>query len=224
MIASTMVRLLVAASVALPLAAQEPEATLVRCAEGSNRPCLVAGVRLTPDQLRRASGLRVDSLAGAWRARFLGDSGLFARGRRSRGEEGQSSRLLMLIDVSGSMRNLGIGTVKLVVRDFLRTLDSLPAGSLRVAIAPFGSRSVAQRIKALASRLLLDALELPGRHLARQVGLLALQVFDREILGHGNSLREFCLFAGQESRLHQFFDQSFGRIAFKNATTEYKCL
>lgn len=186
MIASRMIWLLVAASVAVPLAAQEPEATLVRCAEGSNRPCLVAGVRLTPDQLRRASGLRVDSLAGAWRARFLGDSGLFARGRRSRGDEGQSNRLLMLIDVSGSMKNLGIGTVKLVVRDFLRTLDSLPAGSLRVAIAPFGSRSVAQRIKAAAfttpdsARLAIDALPDPD---TENTGLFSAVEMATERLG-----------------------------------------
>ena len=151
MIGSMAARLMAVAAIAVPLAAQEPpEATLLRCAEGSNRSCLVTNVRLTPEQLRRASGVRLDSLAAAWRARFLGDSGLFARGRRSRGDEGQSNRLLVLIDVSGSMKNLGIGTVKLVVRDFLQTLDSLPAGSLRVAIAPFGSRSVAPRIKGAA--------------------------------------------------------------------------
>lgn len=135
-----------------PLAAQEPpaEATLLRCAEGSNRPCLTAGVRLTPEQLRTASGIRPDSLAGAWRARFLADTGLYARARRARGEEPQNNRLLLLIDVSGSMKNLGIGTVKLVVRDFLQSLDSLPKGSLKVAIAPFGSRQVAPRIAAAA--------------------------------------------------------------------------
>ena len=168
MIGSMAARLIAVAAIAVPLAAQEPpEATLLRCAEGSNRSCLVTNVRLTPEQLRRASGVRLDSLAAAWRARFLGDSGLFARGRRSRGDEGQSNRLLVLIDVSGSMKNLGIGTVKLVVRDFLQTLDSLPAGSLRVAVAPFGSRSVAQRIKGAAfttpdsARLAIDVLPDP---------------------------------------------------------------
>lgn len=151
------------------LAAQQPvsEATLLRCAEGSKRPCLVANLTLSPEQLRAVSGIRPDSLAGAWRARFQSDTGMFARGRRGRAEEARGNRLLVLIDVSGSMKNLGIGTVKLAVRDFLQTLDSLPTGSLRVAVAPFGSRSVAARIAAAtfttpdSARLAIDRLPDP---------------------------------------------------------------
>ncbi len=125
------------------------EATLYRCAGGSTRPCLKASVVIRADQMRAASSVPADSLASSWRARFLGDSALGARGQRGRTKvDSVSNRLLLLVDVSGSMKkNLAMGTVKLAVQDFLMTLDSLPPGSVRVAVAPFGSLEVRPRIE-----------------------------------------------------------------------------
>jgi hypothetical protein len=86
------------------------------------------------------------SLLQAWRARFGRDTALLGFGQPL--PAGSVARILLLLDVSGSMKGTRIGTARLVLRQFLRSLDSLPAGAVRVAIAPFGSVEVAPRIEA----------------------------------------------------------------------------
>jgi len=152
-------------------AAQPPaaELALLRCSEGASRPCAALSVELSPDQITRASRLGADSLAAAFRARFMGDTGLLARARRGGAESPRDNRLLILVDVSGTMKNLGIGTVRLALQDLLATFDSLPAGAVRIAVAPFGSVQVASRIGAAAfttpdsARLAVDVLPTPDR-------------------------------------------------------------
>lgn len=151
------------------LAGQDGEVSLVRCGELSARPCLATTISLRPEQARQLAGRSPDSLSLAWQARFLRDTSLVGRGRRTWSEGQRGNRVLVLVDVSGSMKNLGIGTAKLVVGNFLRTLDSLPPGSVRVAVAPFGSVSVADRIAAAqfttpdSARLSIDELPNPDR-------------------------------------------------------------
>ncbi|MEO8451700.1 MAG: vWA domain-containing protein, partial [Gemmatimonadota bacterium] len=122
------------------------EATLVRCAAGSNRPCLLTTVGLDAAEARHLIGLEPDKVSAAWRASFLRDTALVPRARAGSSESARPVRLLVLVDVSGTMKNVGIGTVRLVLRQFLDTLSALPAGKVRVAIAPFGSKDVAGRI------------------------------------------------------------------------------
>lgn len=151
------------------LAGQDGEVALLRCGERSARPCLMTTVSLRPEQARQLAGRSPDSLGLTWRARFLRDTSLAGRARRTWSSGTGENRVLVLVDVSGSMRNLGIGTAKLVVGNFLRTLDSLPAGSVRVAIAPFGSVNVAARIAAAqfttpdSARYAIDGLPNPDR-------------------------------------------------------------
>ncbi|MEZ4455814.1 MAG: VWA domain-containing protein [Gemmatimonadales bacterium] len=119
---------------------------LLRCAPGSSAACLAASATLSPDQIRQAGTAGVRGLD--WRGRFLGDTGLIGKGRRSRSvDPDRSSRVLILVDVSGSMRSSRFATTRWVVRDFLATLDSLPRGSVRVAVAAFGSVGVAAGIR-----------------------------------------------------------------------------
>lgn len=127
-----------------------PEAVLVRCAVQAGAPCLLATVPLSVEQMREAA--TAGGVMGFdWRGRFLGDTGLVGAGRRSRYlDEGRSNRVLVLVDVSGSMRSARFATTRWVVRDFLRALDSLPAGTARVAVAPFGSLGVADGIRRAA--------------------------------------------------------------------------
>lgn len=136
---------------ARPTAAQRadlPELLLVRCAPASGLACLAASLNLSPDAARmlgRAPAALADT---GWRVWFRGDTAAPAFGRRAVSEAPRPVRVLLLVDVSGSMRaNLGIGFVKLAVKDhLLRPLDSLARGSVRVAVAPFGSLAVERRI------------------------------------------------------------------------------
>lgn len=125
------------------------EAVLLRCREHSSAPCLVTTVGLDATAARRLLGAEPEALLAGWRAKFLGDTGLVARAERGIGDAGRPIRLFILVDVSGSMKyNLGIGTARLVLRQFLDTLGALPAEKVRVAVAPFGSVQVAPRIAA----------------------------------------------------------------------------
>ena len=130
-----------------PVRAQLPDALLVRCAENASQACLTTNVELGVDAARRVAAARAGTLDSAWRVRFRGDDGA-AFGRRMPGVGTRPARILMLVDVSGSMRNLGIGTAKIVLKDnLLRSLESLGGESVRVAVAPFGSVDVAARIR-----------------------------------------------------------------------------
>lgn len=152
------------------VAQERPEAVLVRCAEGTGAPCLLATVPLTVDQIREAAA--AGGMTGFdWRGRFLGDTGLVGAGRRSGYiDETRSHRVLVLVDVSGSMRSAArFATTRWVVRDFLRALDSLPGAGIRVAVAPFGSVGVADGIRRVpfttpdSAHRQVDALRNPDR-------------------------------------------------------------
>ncbi|MEZ4586581.1 MAG: VWA domain-containing protein [Gemmatimonadales bacterium] len=130
-----------------PVAAQDaPELLLVRCAEGIALPCLTTVVDLAP-----SAAIRVNAMEGAdssWQVRFGRDSAAPGFGRRTVALRPRPARVLLLVDVSGSMRNLGIGVAKLVIKDnLLRPLEAMGGEQVRVAVAPFGSRSVEARIE-----------------------------------------------------------------------------
>ncbi len=129
---------------------------LLRCQSGQPTPCFVTEFDL--------GSTRLDSNL-VWRATFRGDTAVPGIGRRSRAlGAGASHRLLILVDVSGSMRDVvgtgrasRFGLTRAALRDFLVSLDSLPPGSVKVAIAPFGSRQVAPQIQAAAFGTPADA-------------------------------------------------------------------
>ena len=68
----------------------------------------------------------------------------------------RSTRVLVLLDVSGSMRGQGIASARAAVSAFLR---SLPADRTQVAVAPFESHGVAARIRAATFGKTADALQ-----------------------------------------------------------------
>ncbi len=128
-----------------PAEAQQPDVLLLRCAERSSSLCVSSRVDLEPANARRIMAVDPATLSQAWRGRFLGDTALQGIGQAMPAAAG--GRILILLDVSGSMKGTKIGTARLVLRQFLRSLDSLPRGSVRVAVAPFGSVDVARRIQ-----------------------------------------------------------------------------
>ncbi len=167
------------------LGAQQPppDAVLVRCAAGSSALCLSTRVDLTPESARRLMGADPAVLTQGWKARFGRDSALIGVGQPL--AQGTAGRILLLLDVSGSMKGPRIGTARLVLRQFLRSLDSLPKGSVRVAIAPFGSIDVSRRIKAArfsipdSTALGIDQLPAPEKE---NTGLYSAVIFATERL------------------------------------------
>jgi Mg-chelatase subunit ChlD len=136
------------AALAAPGQAQLPDALLVRCADNTNQACLTTTIDVSVDAARGIATAPAGALDSAWRIRFQGDDGIVAFARRLPGVRSRPARILMLVDVSGSMRNLGIGTAKIVLKDnLLRSLESMADGAIQVAVAPFGSVDVAGRIR-----------------------------------------------------------------------------
>jgi hypothetical protein len=133
--------LLLSSLVARP---QDPTVALVRCHPRSSAPC--ASVRLDPAAAKPLIGLDSAVTANGWRARFMGANELTGIGRPS-SDPRSRYRVLVLLDVSGSMKGSKIGVARLVLRQFLGALDSLPPASVRVAVAPFGSVDVGSRIR-----------------------------------------------------------------------------
>lgn len=115
--------------------------TIVRCSESSDVPCIGAIVPLRPEEAR-ASG----DAAGAsdWKGELAGVplSGGIAR---STATIAHPLTLLVLVDISGSMRGAGIELTRSALRTFI---SELPRTSVRVAVAPFASRNLAPRIRA----------------------------------------------------------------------------
>ena len=119
-------------------------ATLLRCGDDGPAPCLSARATFSPKHAVKLIGIEPADRATGWRALFRGDrlTGVGAPATTTP----VAGRVLVLVDVSGSMKGSKIGAARLVLRQFLGSLDSLPRGSVRVAVAPFGSVNVARRI------------------------------------------------------------------------------
>ncbi|HWK90322.1 MAG TPA: vWA domain-containing protein [Longimicrobium sp.] len=130
-------------TLALPAAAQESGGvTLVRCGANAGSACLQVGAVLPP---HRAGALApAESAGGAWRLRYA-EGELAARPAAVPREALPPLRLLVLVDVSGSMSDGGLQTARSALRGFLA---ELPAASVRAAVVPFASARVADRIAA----------------------------------------------------------------------------
>jgi len=115
--------------------------TMVRCTESSDVPCLRATVPLRPEEARASN-----DMAGA--SDWKGDiAGLALTGgiARSTATIAHPLTLLVLVDISGSMKGEGIELTRSALRTFI---SELPRSSVRVAVAPFASRNLAPRIRA----------------------------------------------------------------------------
>ncbi len=115
--------------------------TIVRCSESSDVPCIGAIVPLRPEEAR-ASGDATG--ASDWKGELAGVplSGGIAR---STATIAHPLELLVLVDISGSMKGAGIELTRSALRTFI---SELPRTSVRVAVAPFASRNLAPRIRA----------------------------------------------------------------------------
>lgn len=107
---------------------------LVRCVAGRGLPCLQSVVTMRP-------GEGAPDSAG-WAGR-LGPLELRAPAVRA-SAPAEPVSLLVLVDVSGSMAGGGMQAARSSLRGFL---GALPAGTARVALAPFSSVQVAARIR-----------------------------------------------------------------------------
>jgi hypothetical protein len=136
---------------AMPLGAQQAPARLVRCVADSYTPCLASTVRVSRDEAAGLARLDAAVLERAWRARFGADS-LAVIVRRGVLTDAVPIRLLLLVDVSGSMRKTPgsdpIGLVRASLSAFLREVSAPAAGTVRVSVVPFGSIGVDRNISA----------------------------------------------------------------------------
>jgi Mg-chelatase subunit ChlD len=113
--------------------------TMVRCSDSSDVPCLRATVPLRPEDARAA----VDS-ASEWKGEIANIA--LRRGiARSTASLAHPITLLVLVDISGSMKGQGIELTRSALRTFI---SELPRGSVRIAVAPFASRNLAPQIRA----------------------------------------------------------------------------
>jgi Mg-chelatase subunit ChlD len=115
--------------------------SMVRCSESSDVPCLRTTVPLRPEEARAA----VDS-ASEWKGE-IADIALHGGIARSTASLAHPLTLLVLVDISGSMKGQGIELTRSALRTFI---SELPRGSVRIAVAPFASRNLAPRIRAAA--------------------------------------------------------------------------
>ena len=116
---------------------------LVRCAPASDVPCLITRLDLGPLEARLTA--RADSMPSrSWTGRLAGTR-LVGPAVRSTRETTTPMALMVLLDLSGSMRGEGVAFVRSALRSFLA---ELPPTGVMVAVAPFESRRVAERIAA----------------------------------------------------------------------------
>ena len=135
---------------------------LVRCSPAVDLPCVVSEIELSAREARLAS--KADTvLSRNWTGRL---AGLQLIGPVVRPLRATSTpfKLLILVDLSGSMRGEGVAFVRSAVRGFL---SELPPVGVTVAVAPFESRNVVGRIASATYRspseaaAVLDALPPP---------------------------------------------------------------
>jgi|GEM_PF-2412129 len=125
-----------------PAAAQDGSLRLVRCDSAGRSACLAAQATLRPEEARAVA--RAGDPGGTWNveagpATAHGVHGVVVT------ESRPPLRLLVLVDVSGSMAGAGMQTARSALRAFVH---GLPSGSVRVAVAPFASARVEERIRA----------------------------------------------------------------------------
>ncbi|MEZ4422235.1 MAG: vWA domain-containing protein [Gemmatimonadota bacterium] len=128
--------------VVAPLSAQDigPVSRLVACPEGPGSGCLVVPLTV-PDDLDPAAAAD----PARWRAR-IGDAELPVSALAVDPTASPPLDLLVLVDASGSMAGGGLQFVRSALRVLI---EQLPADA-RVAVAPFASRRVEERIDAAA--------------------------------------------------------------------------
>jgi Mg-chelatase subunit ChlD len=114
--------------------------TMVRCTDSSNVPCMRTTVPLRPEEARAA----VDS-AAEWKGE-IADIALHGGIARSTASLAHPLTLLVLVDISGSMKGQGIELTRSALRTFM---SELPRGSVRIAVAPFASKNLAPQIRAV---------------------------------------------------------------------------
>ena len=115
--------------------------SMVRCTESSDVPCLRATVPLRAEEARASNEM---TAASDWKA-SIADLALSGGIARSTATIAHPLTLLVLVDISGSMKGAGIELTRSALRTFI---SELPRGSVRVAVAPFASHNVAPRIRA----------------------------------------------------------------------------
>jgi uncharacterized protein YegL len=117
--------------------------TMVRCSDSTDVPCLRATVPLRPEEARASNDA---TGASDWKGEVAGIA-LTGGIARSTATIAHPLTLLVLVDISGSMKGEGIELTRSALRTFI---SELPPGSVRVAVAPFASRNLAPRIRAAA--------------------------------------------------------------------------
>lgn len=141
---------------------------LAECGTGGETCLLLDGVSAVPTSARLEGGSAFGFSPATWILPALTNTAA-------------TSRVLVLFDVSGSMKGAGMATGRTAVGIFLRTLHE---SRTRVAIAPFESHEVEDRVRAaqfgtpLDAQRALDALPSPsgntGLYSAVREGALAL--------------------------------------------------
>ncbi|HEX2095324.1 MAG TPA: vWA domain-containing protein [Longimicrobiaceae bacterium] len=125
---------------------------LLRCAARAPTPCVRSFVVIRPEEAHALSSARPEHALSSARPEGVGEewSGRLGRRELSRGYARTPLatypplRLLVLVDVSGSMAESGLQTTRSALRLFL---SELPRDSVRVAVAPFSSLRVSERIR-----------------------------------------------------------------------------
>lgn len=118
---------------------------LVRCVAQSDAACLHVDVTLAPAQAARYAAADLAGDAGSWLV-SLGSDGYAAAMATVPARTSLPLRMLILVDMSGSMAGTGLEVTRSALRSFLFDLPD----SVRVAIAPFESRRVEERIRSVA--------------------------------------------------------------------------
>jgi Mg-chelatase subunit ChlD len=116
---------------------------IVRCAESSDVPCVRATIPLRPDEARALA-----DTTGA--AEWLGEIAnvpLRSGTARTTSTLAHPLTLLVLVDISGSMKGAGIELTRSALRTFI---SELPRSSVRIAVAPFASKNLAPQIRKVA--------------------------------------------------------------------------
>jgi len=138
------------AMLAAPAAAQRAAASLsvgpveiVRCAESSDVPCVRATIPLRPDEARALA----DTTGAAEWVGEIANVPLRSGTARSTSTLAHPLTLLVLVDISGSMKGAGIELTRSALRTFI---SELPRSSVRIAVAPFASKNLAPQIRKAA--------------------------------------------------------------------------
>jgi Mg-chelatase subunit ChlD len=116
---------------------------LLRCTAHAPAPCIRSLVVVRPEEARALSGRPTTGGAEEWVAR-LGSTELSRGYVRTPRATRPPLRLLVLVDISGSMADSGLQTARSALRLFL---SELPRDSVLVAVAPFSSRRVMERVR-----------------------------------------------------------------------------